>query len=334
MKRAHYSHSKPHNYKIYVSGIVPATPLQVVFSYFSSFGGISLLDPESGFPVTCSRSDMLYRNTSLKKNYCVVQCQDKSTFSHILRLDHYFNDGSRFYCEPYKDGLPLIIKNNNTNKRRCFVRKVPSHISQDELVRILEEVAGPVESVIRYPNKSYHLRPPKHSSFSATFYSQDSLARLLSLQDSELTSLSICGQKVIIQKYDAKKANGKHHQSYHRQPDLPPAGLLLPTADSVPERHGKTVYVKAPFSLDFESKPKPVGTTISVGTSKIDMKRLITKPNEREYYVSPDDHHPAKYHDVQNIRMNVLRVKPKKDSTLMIPEGDRTFGHTLDSLSK
>ena len=309
MKRGHQSTKKSKNYKIYVSGIPPGTSIQVVAGYFSSFGsGVSLLGSQVGSAALIGPPELSYGDSGPTKNFCVVQCQDRSTFSFILNMDHFFEDGSRFYCEPYKHGLPLIIKNNNTNKRRCFIRKVPSYVSQVELGRFLAELVGPVESVIRYQNKSQHQYPAKHCSFSATFFDQVTLAFLLSLQETE-EGVKIYKEKLIIEKYDIKKANGKPRQPHQNQLISSKIGVLKSTADPVPFKKSKPLDNLPPSFGAWQAKI--TGATVTAN-SRIDMdpRRLAIKPSARYYHRSPDDHKLLHSHVSANIRVNILSFQP------------------------
>jgi hypothetical protein len=305
MKRGHQSTKKSKNYKIYVSGIPPGTGIQVVAGYFSSFGsGVSLLGSQVGSAALIGPPELSYGDSGPTKNFCVVQCQDRSTFCFILSMDHFFEDGSRFYCEPYKQGLPLIIKNNNTNKRRCFIRKVPSYVSQVELGRFLAELVGPVESVIRYQNKSQHQYPAKHCSFSATFFDQATLAFLLRLQETE-EGIKIYKEKLIIEKYDIKKANGKPRQPPQKQLISSKIGVLKSTADPVPLKKGLSHNQSTKKDVQNAAGIRQQSTIACRQADVYDISRLMMKPNCSRYH-TPSDKSQNNTHATANLRMNVL----------------------------
>lgn len=307
MKREQYPATQSSSYKIYVSGIPPETSTKAVIDYFGCFGGVALFDPEDGSMATSSLQAMSYKTTALMKNFCILQCQDKSTYWSIINRKHVLEQGRVFYCEPYKHGLSLIIKNNNTNKRRCFVRKVPFRVTQTELARYLEEVAGAVESVIRYPSKFANERTSKHCSFSATFFEQSSLSRLLILYEAS-EGLFIYGQAVIIEKYDTRKANGTKSRNLINQVcQIQDSSQII--ADSVPSE---------PTRQNKDSQPLPqvrvMSSTLQSLTHisrrvDINTKDFMTKPNVHKYFLLTSDLGPTKNHDFANIRINVVTHK-------------------------
>ena len=150
--------------RIHVTGVANPTTIEVIHSYFSTFGGVTSITEYSNRRAQDNDQD----NPSLipfKTGSCVLVVQDLDTKVRILGYPTHCMQGRSIRCSPLKSSQELMEERAFNNARKVLVKKVPSTISQMDLTTLLEERYGPIESVFAFlPDKDRMNRPNKGRS--------------------------------------------------------------------------------------------------------------------------------------------------------------------------
>lgn len=121
--------------KVFITGLALGTSLKKVTNYFSSFGDVEVTFQDIG-----------YKNKASHSGACVVQTFTKPTFSSILNNLLVF-EGRVLHSSVYREGKALLAHNSFINKRRVVLKKVPGHLSLEQVKHKLEVLFGSVESI-------------------------------------------------------------------------------------------------------------------------------------------------------------------------------------------
>jgi hypothetical protein len=122
-----------------------------------------------------SDGDFLDQGDSIlpHRGFCLIEVFKKQTYNTVLEFPVHVLYGRRLFCSAYKSGFELAKHNASTCGRRAILKKVPLPIEERSLVRELEQIAGPVESIYQFvsdcPTKSTKQGKKKHGTFSVTF---------------------------------------------------------------------------------------------------------------------------------------------------------------------
>ena len=301
----------PHKNKIYVSGILPGTLKDQIFTYFSYFGEIReiLIDTDCNNQEFEFGHPKMNGRTESAKHYCVIVCRDIYAFNEILNYELHKLNGKRIFCYPHKSGKDLIKHNNKNNKKRAFIRKIPIIMPFDRFLMHVEREFGPIESFVNFTNDQYP--SPKHYSVSITFENKEGRNMLVQAYEQGDISLNILGEFVLVDKFNRKKKNIQN---------------LYPTSDRVDTYSTWTSQLKYPNTLRNKStniflKGKKVNTMTVVDHSihissrytcnrysyAISAEELLGKPKP----TCKDNYAKASQallgcHNDSNLRINVL----------------------------
>lgn len=135
----HSNKSRNRQFKIYVAGIPSWAKAEEIRALFEPFGPISKIK---------TFSDHAKWSLPRIKGFCFLETPEKEAYDKILRAEHHFS-GRTLMCSPVRMGKSLEARNNEINMKRALVKKVPSQMAQDELAKLLQEHAGPID--ILYP---------------------------------------------------------------------------------------------------------------------------------------------------------------------------------------
>ena len=165
---------------IFVAGLPSKISKRSVEAYFHQFGSyitvhfVSSAKMKRHDPLE-SDGDFLDQGDSIlpHRGFCLLEVFKKQTYNTVLEVPVHVLYGRRLFCSPFKSGFDLAKHNASTCGRRAILKKVPLPIEERNLVRELEQIAGPVESIYQFvsdcPTKTTKQGKKKHGTFSVTF---------------------------------------------------------------------------------------------------------------------------------------------------------------------
>lgn len=150
--------------RLFVAGIPSRVGAANVQEYFEQFG-----------PVRVVVQGQL--TSPLMKGCCVLETPCSQTLSRILSLFHLFR-GRNLQVSEYREGVDLIRYNQNLNRRRVVVKKIPKSWREEEVTQFLEIHFGPVQSLYKYKAQSPSSQASREQrqtsqTFSAVFYNKE-----------------------------------------------------------------------------------------------------------------------------------------------------------------
>jgi hypothetical protein len=165
---------------IFVAGLPSKISKKSVEAYFHQFGShitvhfVSSAKMKRHDPLD-SDGEFLDQGDSIlpHRGFCLLEISKKQTYNTVLEVPVHVLYGRRLFCSPFKSGFELAKHNASTCGRRAILKKVPLPIEERNLVRELELIAGPVESIYQFvsdcPTKTTKQGKKKHGTFSVTF---------------------------------------------------------------------------------------------------------------------------------------------------------------------
>ena len=154
--------------KIFVSGFTRHTTTAQVAGYFSVFGSTRVEKYDSYFKR--HQNDARYKGG---EGYFILRDMHPDTYRKILESCPHMAQRRCLEVCPLKTGLDLILYNSLKNKRRVLVKKVPSTVTDHDLVTSLVHHYGPVERFFSYKSetrsKQLHSSKIAFRTFSVTF---------------------------------------------------------------------------------------------------------------------------------------------------------------------
>ena len=294
--------------RIYVSGILPETRKCQIVSYFQTFG--TILDVQlvgSNLVAAPSGHRPRQRNAGKRKHYCILVCQDPGCYRAILECSDHFIGRTRVFCDPHLTGKKLYDQNSQNNNKRAFIRKIPLRAEIDQILELVEEISGPVESYQDFIND---IGPTsKHYSISITFPTSEVRDRFYQRWKNE--GLLVMGEYVLVEKYIEKiqKRNQQRNTSTN-------GGAQLLSNWTYPHDSACINHLKnkdTSLSIEKEGTLKRNGVQ-STATRTLD--NLIPrfeavwkqpKPTTKDYHKLAYTPHSGEAHPYHNIRLNVLK---------------------------
>ena len=163
---------------IFVAGLPSKISKRSVEAYFHQFGSyitvhfVSSAKMKRHDPLE-SDGDFLDQGDSIlpHRGFCLLEVFKKQTYNTVLEVPVHVLYGRRLFCSPLKSGFDLAKHNASTCGRRTILKKVPLPIEERYLVRELEQIAGPVESIYQFvsdcPTKTTKQGIQNHQEHSA-----------------------------------------------------------------------------------------------------------------------------------------------------------------------
>lgn len=152
MDRSEYSEQRHHtpetdreqNIKIFVTGVEFKTPIAEIFALFSKYGPISNVR-EILKKVDHKPLKRMSKKNDVCSGSCCVETPCSSTAEKILSIGTFNLNNRDIMCAPFKLGRELASENEEKNRRRVLLKKVPAHIPENQLRSAVELMFGPVE---------------------------------------------------------------------------------------------------------------------------------------------------------------------------------------------
>ena len=194
---------------IFVAGLPSKISKRSVEAYFHQFGShitvhfVSSAKMKRHDPLELD-GDFLDQGDSIlpHRGFCLLEVFKKQTYNTVLEVPVHVLYGRRLFCSAFKSGFELAKHNASTCGRRAILKKVPLPIEERNLVRELEQIAGPVESIYQFvsdcPTKTTKQGRKKHGTFSVTFKRKAYRDLLANLEVITLTG----GQVFTAEKYE------------------------------------------------------------------------------------------------------------------------------------
>lgn len=297
------------SYGIYVSGIPPGTGKCDIMSYFKTFGDI--LDVKLFDSKTDSNTRSLWQRhqkANSRRHFCILFSRDQETFGRILRCPRHTIGIARVFCEEYLTGNRLNKQNKLNNQKRAFIRKIPQNMGIDQLIDLIEEYSGPIESYVDFKD-DMHPRA-MHYSMSITFKKIEDRDWFYKRWESQ--GLLVLGERVIVEKYIQKKQQKSHlgHYSpygiqYHQDRSLPVIQGEHTFKNQGMSHHKEKEYNT--FNYGINSRPSNPENVSNHEQNVKSMEELLRmpKPTSKGYHGMAEP--PiSNQHRMHNIRVNVL----------------------------
>lgn len=163
---------------VFVGGVPAKTSKELVQRYFLQFTPFVSVHFFNSSRYSENQSAAALKNRFSPKGYCILELSDQESADRILaHRPHIFN-GRILFCTPSKTGTALARHNRQTCLRRMILKQVPGYFSDSEIVSLLEDQIGKVESLYRYESLKKKGRPKQFVSFSVTFQSATSCSSM------------------------------------------------------------------------------------------------------------------------------------------------------------
>lgn len=290
-------------YRIYVSGILPGTGKHQIMSYFRSFGSVVDVD-------FSDRHHNCFKMARPMKHYCILKCQDSQTFYQILNCTKHFIENKRVFCEEHLTGTMLIKQNNLNNKKRVFIRKIPSQVDIDQLLEFIETNFGSIESYMDFKDDKGSIS--NHFSISITFANKET--RDLFFNSWERKGLKLLDEYVIVEKYsrNKQKINKIRNTSHLGEGSIPSWSLSNLASQNTLQKPDTSFSARkgSNFKLGVDSTCSAIATrqVIQLEHPPIPFTAPwnLLKPTSKGYHLGRTTSPQMSGHVFHNIRINML----------------------------
>lgn len=213
--------------RLFVAGIPSRVAAPAVETYFSHFGRVRVqtLPPRDSHTTTHTTAGAAEtggggKSRPLHKGCCILVLDSPHTLHAILAVPVHRFHGRTLQVSEYREGVDLIRHNQQLNRRRVVVKKVPKHWTEETLVSVLS-VFGPVQSVYKYKAQCprsqtvRELRQPTQT-FSVVFFQ-----RQAALEATAEPTMAVGETRIVIEKFDRKLNTAEVKVSTQTEPLSP-----------------------------------------------------------------------------------------------------------------
>lgn len=145
--------------EIYVAGVHSKTKQIELLHFFESFGPIVSVEPR---PCKDDKGFHIKSNPWTSRVYWIVRAGDYETYKNILDSKSIMFFGRTLYMSPVMTGRDLILHSKLKSKKRVLIKKVPSWVTEEQLLSAIESQIGKVEAYFKYETDSHKAK--KHDS--------------------------------------------------------------------------------------------------------------------------------------------------------------------------
>jgi hypothetical protein len=138
------------NLQIYVAGVHSKTKHSEILHFFESFGPIVSVEPKPCKPDAAFGSELAKQQ--IPKSYWIVEAGDTETYSKILTVKNCTLFGRSLCLLPFMAGEDLILHSKLKSKKRVLIKKVPSWVTEEQLLAAIE---SQVEAYFKYETDSH-----------------------------------------------------------------------------------------------------------------------------------------------------------------------------------
>lgn len=163
---------------LFVTGLPSKISPRTIAGFFASFGPVALLKlSKQGvggldlYPVTSGRD--------LRRGFCILYAYDSNTYKTLLQHRPLLFYGRSLTVAPFREGSDQTTSREQSRQSLVLVKKVPSVISEELLVKYLGASFGPVKKIYRLQAESpmkevQKQRKRKNHCYSVEFESEGS----------------------------------------------------------------------------------------------------------------------------------------------------------------
>lgn len=172
--------------------------------FFSSFGSFRILNLKT------TKSDERVHSTNpsskIRRGFCLLEALNTESFENALRAPTFKIGDRSLKISKFENGHALQHYSSQEDSRRVILKKVPSHLKEEELTEPLEWYFGRIARIFRYlapaSSSKSQRRTPRFVTYSVEFGSNESAAKAASIG-----SLSFLGlpNSIIVQGFNRTK---------------------------------------------------------------------------------------------------------------------------------
>jgi hypothetical protein len=195
------------NFKIYVAGVHSRTKPLELLHFFESFGPIVSVEPKPCKADTAT--DTKPSKSGAQKSYWIIEARDSQTYNKILTSKNCILFGRSLCLLPFMDGEDLILHSKLKSKKRVLIKKVPSWVTEEQLLAAIESQIGKVEAYFKYETDSHKAKKldskkkiRKVCTYSVTMRNKQDREKFVQAGHLKLTS----DITVQVEKYISKKS--------------------------------------------------------------------------------------------------------------------------------
>ncbi len=289
--------------RLFVAGIPSRVAAPAVETYFSHFGRVRVqtLPPRDSHTTTHTTAGAAEtggggKSRPLHKGCCILVLDSPHTLHAILAVPVHRFHGRTLQVSEYREGVDLIRHNQQLNRRRVVVKKVPKHWTEETLVSVLS-VFGPVQSVYKYKAQCprsqtvRELRQPTQT-FSVVFFQ-----RQAALEATAEPTMAVGETRIVIEKFDRKLNTAEVKGSSCEDPLLPMTKL------STSRTLGSSLLANV-YYCKHSAKQVESDTSLQM----IDTLNGAYKPTQTKYHHmlnSSESSHSHRIPDSDNLRFNI-----------------------------
>lgn len=162
---------------LYIAGLPAQIPLSCVLDFFSEIDPCFSLEKPDNEEQACRQKF---------KGYCYLVCHKRRVAISVLEQRFFSFYGRTLTVMLRKKGVALIIQNKNAKRCRVLLKRVHRSISEIDLVEVLENMYGPVETLFQLKSndpfdraKEDRVQYSQFHTFSVHFKSHSDASRLL-----------------------------------------------------------------------------------------------------------------------------------------------------------
>ena len=195
--------------RIHVAGVPSRVKQSELLHFFESFGPIVSVEPRP------CKEDITISPGKSSKTYWVLRLANEDTYLRILSEKQVVLFGRSIHVSPMFSGRDLIMHNRENTKKRVLIKKVPSWVTEEQLLSAIESQIGKVEAYFKYETDSHKAK--KHDSkkkirkvctYSVTMQEKSDRDQLIALGQLKLTAeISVPVEKYISLRMQAPSNN-------------------------------------------------------------------------------------------------------------------------------